>query len=293
MSGTGDTRLKLIFMGTPDFAAVSLESLRRRHDVICVYCQPPRPAGRGQKERLGPVHARALALGIPVRTPASLKSAEAQADFAALNADAAVVAAYGLILPRPILEAPRLGCVNIHASLLPRWRGAAPIHRAVMAGDATSGVTIMRMDIGLTTAGALHDQLAEVGARLILTALAGLAAGTLPDISQPDNATYAAKLGKDEGRLDWSRPAAELERMVRGLSPWPGAWFENRETRIRVLAAQLANGQGEPGEILDDRFTVACGAGALRLTRVQRPGKSSVDAEAFLRGYPLPQGTRL
>ncbi|MBF0093288.1 MAG: methionyl-tRNA formyltransferase [Alphaproteobacteria bacterium] len=309
MAETNGTRIKVVFMGTPDFAAVSLRALCERHEVICVYSQPPRPAGRGHRERPGPVHELALARGIPVRTPVSLKSPDEQAAFAALGADVAVVAAYGLILPRPILDAPRLGCVNVHASLLPRWRGAAPIHRAVMAGDTESGITIMRMDAGLdtgpillaeripitdrTTAGTLHDQLAPLGARLVLEALDGLVAGTLPDLPQPDGATYAAKLDRNEGRLDWTRPAAELERMVRGLSPWPGSWFEHRGTRIRVLDALPMDQGGEPGRVLDDHLSIACGTGALRLTRVQRPGKSAMDADVFLRGYPLSKGTML
>lgn len=301
---------RVIFMGTPDFAVASLVALAERHDVVCVYTQPPRPAGRGQKERRGPVHDIAAARGFPVRTPASLKGAEEQAAFAALDSDVAVVAAYGLILPRAILEAPRLGCLNVHASLLPRWRGAAPIHRAVMAGDPASGVTIMRMDEGLdtgpmllkeevplseaTTAGSLHDELAMVGARLIVEALDRLGAGTLTEEPQPaEGVTYARKIGNDEGPIDWTRPAAEVSCVVRGLSPWPGAWFEHAGTRLKILGAETVEASGPPGTVLDDRLTVACGKDALRLTKVQRPGKGPMPADAFLRGYPLPKGTTL
>ncbi|MEO5375494.1 MAG: methionyl-tRNA formyltransferase [Alphaproteobacteria bacterium] len=303
-------RLRIVFMGTPDFAVTILEALVARHDVVRVYSQPPRPAGRGQKERPSPVHETAIRHGIPVHTPTSLKSAEEQAIFASLGADVAVVAAYGLLLPPAILEAPRLGCLNVHASLLPRWRGAAPIHRAVMAGDTVSGVTIMRMDAGLdtgpmllteevalgdtTTAGSLHDQLAEVGGRLIVAALDLLATGTLVERPQPEHGvTYAAKLKADDGRLDWRRPAVELAAMVRGLSPWPGAWLEHAGIRIKVLSAVAAPGVGAAGTLLDDRLTIACGVGALQLTTVQRSGRNPMDGAAFLRGYPLAIGTIL
>lgn len=303
--------LRLVFMGTPDFAASALAALiEAGHDVVCVYSQPPRPAGRGHKEKPSPVHAFADSKGIAVRTPKSLRTAEAQADFAALNADLAVVAAYGLILPKAVLDAPRLGCINIHASLLPRWRGAAPIQRAIQAGDAESGVTIMQMDEGLdtgamllkgvtpitaeTTGASLHDALAAQGAALIVDALTKLEANALPATAQPvDGVTYAAKLSKDEGRLDWTRPAVELERTIRAFTPWPGAWFEKDGERFKVLAAQVISGSGTPGTVLDDRLSVACGEGALRLITVQRAGKAAMSADALLRGYPVPKGTNL
>ena len=303
--------LRLIFMGTPDFAVPSLAALvAAGHSVVAVYSQPPRPAGRGQKERPSPVHAWAMAHGIPVRTPRGLRDAAEQRSFADFAADAAVVAAYGLILPKPVLDAPGLGCFNVHASLLPRWRGAAPIQRALMAGDSRTGVTIMRMEEGLdtgpmllaealpitgeTTGGALHDDLAAMGARLIVAALAGVVDGSVAARPQPaDGVTYAAKLTKEDGRLDWRRPASELERLVRALAPLPTAWFAHGEERIKVSGAVATDGRGRPGEVLDGRLTVACGAGALRLTRVLRAGKAAMDADAFLRGYALPAGTIL
>jgi methionyl-tRNA formyltransferase len=304
--------LRLVFMATAEIAEPALKALMAAgHEVACVYTQPPRPAGRGHKERRTPIHDAADALGLPVRHPKSLRGAAEQAEFAALNADAAVVMAYGLILPKPVLDAPRLGCINIHASLLPRWRGAAPIQRAILAGDAETGVTIMQMDEGLdtgamllkgalpvgpdTTAGTLHDALAELGAELIVPAMAGLADGTLTATPQPDEgATYAAKLERDEGRLDWRDEAAALERKIRAFDPWPGCWFEHDGTRIRVSAAAVADGKnGAPGTVLDDAPTIACGAGALRLTRLQRPGKAAIAANAFLRGYDLPVGAVL
>jgi methionyl-tRNA formyltransferase len=257
------------------------------------------------------VQAFAAARGIPVRTPLSLRKAEAQAEFAALAVDVAVVAAYGLILPKAILEAPRLGCLNVHASLLPRWRGAAPIQRAILAGDAKSGVTIMQMDEGLdtgamllagevpidgdTNAETLHDALAALGAQLIVEALARLEGGALTATPQPsDGVTYAAKLARDEGRLDWTRPAVDLERAVRAFTPWPGAWFEFAGERFKVLAATvIADAEGRPGTVLDERLTVACGSHALRIVRLQRAGKAAMDATAFLRGFSLPPGTGL
>ncbi len=311
------TPLRLAFMGAPDFALPSLRALAAAgHEIAAVYAQPPRPAGRGHKERPCPVHALALERGWQARTPAHLKDAGVQAAFAALDLDAAVVVAYGLILPPAILAAPRLGCVNVHASLLPRWRGAAPIQRAILAGDAETGVTIMQVAEGLDTgpllldaaapiaadetAETLHDRLAELGARLIVTALEGLAAGSLRARPQPeDGVTYAAKLQRGEGRLDWRRPAIELERAVRAFTPWPGAEFEapggQTGARIKVLAAEAMPGDpaAAPGTVLDDRLTVACGAGALRLLKVQRAGKAPLDTEAFLRGFELAQGTRL
>jgi methionyl-tRNA formyltransferase len=303
--------MKLVFMGTPDFAVPILESLvEAGHTVAAVYSQPPRPAGRGHKEQPSPVHARAAHLGIPVRTPTTLRTPEAQAGFAALEADVAVVAAYGLILPRAILDAPRLGCVNVHASLLPRWRGAAPIQRAILAGDAETGVTIMRMDVGLdtgamllkesilllpdVTASWLHDMLAAMGARLIVSALEGLDEGTLKAVPQPEEGvTYAHKLAKDEGRLDWSLPAVQLERMVRALNPWPGVWFALGPERIKVLEAVMTPADGVPGTVLDDQLTVACGKYALRPIRVQRAGKAPMTAAEMLRGHAIPKGTTL
>ncbi|WP_173977727.1 methionyl-tRNA formyltransferase [Magnetospirillum sp. UT-4] len=296
-------------MGTPDFSVPILAALMEAgHDVACVYSQPPRPAGRGHKEQPTPVHAFAAARGLEVRTPKSLKGAEAQAEFAALDLDVAVVAAYGLILPKAVLDAPRLGCLNVHASLLPRWRGAAPIQRAIQAGDCETGVTIMQMDEGLdtgamllmerlpitatTTAAGLHDALAAMGARMMVDALARLP--DLVPVPQPaEGITYAAKLAKDDGRLDWSRPAAELERQVRALNPWPGVWCELAGERLKVLAAEIADGRGAPGTVLDDGLSVACGAGALRPTRVQRPGKAPMSTAEMLRGYAVPRGTVL
>jgi methionyl-tRNA formyltransferase len=298
-------------MGTPDFAVPALAALHDAgHTVIRVYSQPPRPAGRGQRERPSPIAEFAAARGIAVSTPKSLRKPEPQAEFAALGLDAAVVAAYGLILPKPILDAPRLGCFNIHASLLPRWRGAAPIQRAILAGDGESGVTIMRMDEGLdtgamllaervpigraTTAGELHDALATIGAKLIVSVMAEVEAGRAMARPQPtEGVTYAAKIDKDEARLDWSRPADELERRVRAFAPHPGAWFARGEERIRVLAASVEAKQGTPGTILDDRLLVACGKGALRLLSVQRAGGTAMAADAFLRGHPIAAGTVL
>ena len=307
------TRLRLAFMGSPDFALPALRALADAgHEIAAVYTQPPRAAGRGQKQRPGPVHALALERGWPARNPTSLKDPAAQAAFAALGLDIAVVVAYGLILPPTVLAAPRLGCVNVHASLLPRWRGAAPIQRAILAGDSETGVTVMQMDEGLDTgamlldqavpigaqetAETLHDKLAERGARLIVTALEGLATGTLSAQPQPvDGVTYAAKLQRGEGRLDWRRPAVDLERAVRAFTPWPGAEFEAKGSRLKVLAAEAVAGDpaAAPGTLLDDSLTVACGAGALRLLKVQRAGKAPLDAEAFLRGFELAPGTRL
>lgn len=304
--------LRLAFMGTPDFSVSILDALvAAGHEVVCVYSQPPRPAGRGQQLQASPVHRRAEALGIPVRTPKSLRKAEEQAEFAALNLDCAIVAAYGLILPQAILDAPRLGCVNVHASLLPRWRGAAPIQRSILAGDAQTGVTIMQMDAGLDTgamllkdalpitarmnAADLHDALAAMGARLMVQALPGIADGTLMPVPQPEaGVTYAAKLSKEEGRLDLTRPAAELDRQVRGLTPWPGTWIDlaNGE-KLKVLEAMAVEGAGEPGTLLEASPTLACGQGALHLIRVQRPGKGPIDGAAFLRGFPHQMGQKI
>lgn len=306
-------RLRLVFMGSPDFAVPVLAALMGAgHEIVCVYAQPPRPAGRGQQERPAPVHAFAAERGLAVRTPASLKKSEAEQDaFVALGADAAVTAAYGLILPKRVVEAPRLGCLNVHASLLPRWRGAAPIQRAILAGDAETGVTLMRMDEGLdtgpilltervpigpdTTTGTLHDALAGIGARLAVEALAGLAEGRIVPKPQPaEGTTYAAKLEREESRLDWRLPAADLERRVRAFQPSPGAWCEAAGSRLKVLAARVLPGSGQaPGTVVDEALTVACGEGALRLERVQREGKAPTDAAAFLRGFAVPAGSRL
>ncbi len=304
--------LRLVFMGTPDFAVPGLAALiDGGHHVVCVYSQPPRAAGRGMKTKPSPVQAFAEAHGITVRTPSSLKDADEQAAFAALDVDAAVVIAYGLILPPPILAAPRLGCINVHASLLPRWRGAAPIQRALLAGDAETGISVMLMDDGLdtgpilatrttpigpdTTGGALHDRLAALGAEAMGPVLVDLDAGRLSPLPQPaEGITYAEKLTPADGRLDWTRPAAELERTVRALDPWPGAWFEHAGTRLKVAAAHRVDGaDGDAGVVLDDALTVACGNGALAIERLQRPGKGPTEVGAFLRGYDLPAGTRL
>lgn len=306
-------QLRLAFMGSPDFAVPALEALARSgHEIACVYTQPPRPAGRGQRARTSPVQARAEELDLPVRTPASLKDADTQEAFTALQADAAVVAAYGQILPSAVLAAPRLGCLNIHASLLPRWRGPAPIARAIMAGDSETGVTIMQMvptlDAGpillqqplpldaTTKAGEVHDRLADMGARLILPALNGLADGSLTPEAQ-DNAavTYAPKLGSGELAIAWDRPAEVVDRQIRALSPAPGASTRIAGYRLKVLEAEpiALNHDAAPGTTLDGRLTVACGDGALRLTRVQRAGRAVMAAEDLLRGFAVPAGTQL
>ncbi len=303
--------LRLAFMGTPAFSIAPLAALiSAGHEIAAVYSQPPRPAGRGHALQKSPVHAFAEANAIPVMTPKSLKSTEAQAEFAALGLDAAVVVAYGLILPQPILDAPRLGCVNIHASLLPRWRGAAPIQRAIMAGDTETGVMTMQMDAGLDTgpvlmaerlaigpdmnAGELHDALSPLGADLIVRTMAALERGAIAAQPQPETgATYAAKISKEETRLDWTRDAATLRNQVRGLSPAPGAWTEINGERVKVLKAALAEGAGAPGTVLDDRLTIACGTGALRLDILQRPGRGPMAADELLRGFPVPAGARL
>ncbi|MGB0671353.1 MAG: methionyl-tRNA formyltransferase [Rhodospirillales bacterium] len=297
--------MRIAFMGSPDFSVPLLRALvEAGHDVACVYTQPPRPAGRGQKERPCPVHAAALDLGLEHRCPKTLKEPEAQRAFAELHLDAAVVAAYGLILPKPVLDAPRFGCLNVHASLLPRWRGAAPIQRAIEAGDQKSGVTIMQMEEGLdtgpmlaiedvpitatTTAESLHDALSDMGARMMVGVLA-----RLPHVEatpQPDEGmTYAKKLDRDEGRIDWSRPADQLDRQVRALNPWPGVWFERGGKRVKLLAARLGAGSGEPGSILT-QGAIGCGEGALEPVTVQPEGKKPMDWEAYLRGRPLEAG---
>ena len=299
--------MRIVFMGTPEFSVDALDALHDAgHEVVCVYTQPPRPAGRGKKDRPSPVQARAEALGLLVRHPVSLRNDAAQQAFAALHADLAVVVAYGLILPQAVLDAPRLGCRNIHASLLPRWRGAAPIHRAIMAGDAETGVCIMQMEASLDTGPVLsrastpigrtettadlHDRLAKMGAEQIVQTLEQLE--SLSPEPQPwDGVTYANKIAKSEALIDWARPATEVDRLIRGLSVFPGAWFDLAGVRIKVLGSTLADGSGAPGTVLDDALTVACGAGAVRLTRLQRAGKGAQDADAFLRGNPLPPGT--
>ncbi|WP_298720615.1 methionyl-tRNA formyltransferase [uncultured Ferrovibrio sp.] len=304
--------MRLVFMGTPDFAVPVLKAfLDAGDEIVAVYSQPPRPAGRGHKLTPSPVHAFAEQHGLAVRHPVSLKNAEAQAEFAALNADAAIVVAYGLLLPQAILDAPRLGCFNLHASMLPRWRGAAPIQRAILAGDAETGVCAMKMDAGLDTGpvlecervkigprmtvSELHDELARIGAPLMVRAVHAYADGKIEPKPQPDEGvTYAAKLSKDEGRIDWSRSAVEIDRMVRALNPGPGTFFETESgERIKLLAAEPVAAKGEPGLVIDDPVIVACGEGALKLLKLQRAGKGAMEADAFLRGYPLPKGTRL
>jgi methionyl-tRNA formyltransferase len=300
--------MRLVFMGTPDFAATALAALLDAgHEVACVYSQPPRPAGRGLKDRPSPVQELALSRGIEVRTPASLKLQEEQQRFASLKAEAAVVVAYGLLLPKPVLSAPRFGCFNIHASLLPRWRGAAPIQRAIMAEDTKTGVTIMRMDEGLdtgpmikrvscaitdkTTASSLHDELAKLGAAAMLDVLMNPDA---PGESQPtEGATYAAKISKAEARIDFTKPARSVLRHIHGLSPFPGAWFEINGARIKALRCEIEEGKGKPGTALDDQLTIACGDGAVRLLEVQREGKGPMEAQAFLRGFAVSAGTRV
>ena len=301
--------MRIVFMGTPEFSVPVLEALvAAGHEIACVYCQPPRPAGRGKKDRPTPVHARAVELGLPVRHPVSLKDADAQAEFSALDTDVAVVVAYGLILPQAVLDAPRHGCLNIHASLLPRWRGAAPIHRAIMAGDAETGVCIMQMEAGLDTGpvllrratenaatettGGLHDRLSQMGAAAIVETLEHLP--TLTPTPQPENGiTYAHKIDKAEAAIDWTRPAIEIDRQIRGLSPFPGAWTLIGRDRVKCLASETADGQGEPGTTLDNALTVACGRGAVRILRAQRAGRGAQQAAEFLRGTPVPKGTKL
>ena len=302
--------MRIIFMGTPDFAVPTLQALvDAAHEVVCVYTQPPRPGGRrGRELTPSPVQSRAEDLGIEVRHPTSLKSAEEQARFADLEADVAIVAAYGLILPQAVLDAPKHGCLNVHASILPKWRGAAPIHRAIMAGDPVTGVTIMQMEAGLDTGpmlafartpvedkttGELTEELAEIGAQLMVGTLIDLAA--LHPLEQDDDkATYAAKIDKSEARIDWSRPADEVVRHIHGLSPFPGAWFELDGERVKVLRAERVEGAGAaPGEVLDERMTITCGEGAIRPLKLQRAGKPRMDTETFLRGRAVSAGTVL
>ena len=311
--------MRLAFMGTPDFAVPTLaELIAQGHDIACVYSQPPRPKGRGLALEPGPVHKFAERHGIAVRTPLSLKDAQAQADFVALELDAAIVVAYGLLLPKAILDAPMLGCFNLHGSLLPRWRGAAPIQRAVMAGDAQTGVMVMRMDegldtgpvlmaervtIGRKTAGELGDALSRLGADLMVRALAALERGAVAPVPQSeDGVSYAKKITKDEARIDWSRSAHEIDCLVRGLAPAPGAWTEVNGERLKILYAELVvdlnaasggGGSGRPGITLDDALTVACGDGALKLMKVQRAGGKAMDAVALLAGFPVAAGSQL
>jgi methionyl-tRNA formyltransferase len=298
--------LRLAFMGTPDFAAPSLKALiASPHPIACVYTRPPRPKGRGLAEEKSPIHKIADSEGIPVRMPLSLRSAEEQAVFAALDLDAAIVVAYGLLLPRAVLNAPRLGCFNLHASLLPRWRGAAPIQRAIMACDAETGVMVMRMEEGLDTGsvlmservaigrktyGALHDELKQIGAQLLGRALDGLEQGTVVEAPQPsEGVTYAKKIENSETRIDWSLRAPALDCVIRGLSPRPAAWFAHNGERIRILYAEPVEGSGRPGEFLADA-SIACGEGALKPVSVQRAGRAVTDWSSFLRGFPLRAG---
>jgi methionyl-tRNA formyltransferase len=305
--------MRIVFMGTPDFAVPALRALiEAGHEVAAVYTQPPRAGGRGLRSRKTPVHVAAEQAGLPVLTPESLKAAAEQERFRALDADAAIVVAYGLVLPKQVLEAARHGAFNIHASLLPRWRGAAPIERAIMAGDGETGVSIMRLDDGLDTgpvclsrsvpidrdmtAGELHDALASLGARLMVEALAALERGRLACAPQPDDgATYAKKIDPSETRIDWSRPAPEVHDRIRALSPHPGAWFEmtlnGKTERIRALRSSVAEVSGTSGTVLDDHLTIACGDGAVRLAKVQRAGKRAMSAQDFLRGVKLAPGT--
>lgn len=303
--------LRLIFMGTPDFAVPTLTALAARgHEIVAVYTRAAKPAGRGMGVQATPVEREARRLGLPVLTPASLKSDEAQAAFRAHKADAAVVVAYGLILPKAVLDAPRLGCFNVHASLLPRWRGAAPINRAVMAGDAESGISIMKMDEGLDTgavaitgrlpigadmtAGELHDALSPLGAALMADVLPKIESGTLALTPQPDaGVTYAQKIAKSETRIDWTKPWQQVHDHIRGLSPFPGAWFELGGVRVKALRSTKGEGSGAPGAALDDRLTIACGDGAVRLVELQRAGKQPMTADEFLRGTPVEAGTKV
>jgi methionyl-tRNA formyltransferase len=307
--------MRIAFLGTPEFSVACLaELVAAGHEIACVYSQPPAPRGRGQDLKPSPVHAFADSLGLPVRTPVSMKTAEEIAAFRALDLDAAVVVAFGQILVRDVLEAPRLGCFNLHASLLPRWRGAAPIQRAIMAGDAVTGVQVMRMSEGLDegpvlmgeqvridaleTAGTLHDKLAAVGSRILPVALAAIERGGARETPQSeDGVTYARKIKAAEARIDWTRPAAEIDRHIRGLSPFPGAWFEapsdKGPVRVKALLSRVEEGDGAPGVALDDALLIACGDGAVRLLKAQREGKGAQEAEVFLRGFPLAAGTAL
>jgi len=301
--------LRLAFMGTPDFAVPTLaELIAQGHDIAAVYSQPPRPKGRGMALEPGPVHAFAQAAKLPVRTPLSLKSAEEQAAFAALDLDAAIVVAYGLLLPKAVLDAPKLGCFNLHGSLLPRWRGAAPIQRAVMAGDAETGVMVMQMEEGLDTgpvlmaekvpvgrktSGELATELSRLGADLMVRALGALERGAITSRPQSEEGvTYAKKISKDEARIDWSKSAGEIDCLIRGLAPSPGAFTEVKGERLKILYAMPVTDRGEAGEIITDDLTVACGEGALKLLKVQRAGKGAMEARELLKGFPLPPGAK-
>lgn len=304
------TKTRIIFMGTPAFSVTALRSLvEAGYPVIAVYSQPPRPSGRGYHMTRSPVHEYAESVGIPVYTPKTLRVADVQATFKAHEADLGVVAAYGLILPREILNAPKLGCINIHASLLPRWRGAAPIQRAIMAGDSETGITIMQMDEGLdtgamlclesvsinnkTTTPVLHDQLSELGARLVLKTIPLLVDGRVQPVIQPEEGvTYAHKLSKDESQVNWQCSAEEILCKINALYPWPGVYFIHQETILKVAAAEIVFQKGEPGEVIGD-LIIACGEHALKITRIQKPGAKWLSAEEFLRGYDLGTGTRL
>ena len=300
--------MRIIFMGSPPFALPTLDALvGAGHEVVAVYSQPPRPANRGKSLQPTAVHARAEQLGLDVRTPARLRGVDEQAAFAALNADVAVVAAYGLILPQPVLDAPPMGCINVHASLLPRWRGAAPVHRAILAGDAVTGVTIMQMEAGLDTgpmlsraelpigrrnAAELTGELAHLGAGLLVDYLAN--PETSPAEAQPEEGvTYAAKITKAEARINWHQPADAVERQVRAFAPTPGAWFEHGGERLKLLRCEVTTEQGRPGEVLDDLLTIACASDAVRPTLVQRAGRSAMSVDELLRGFPVPPGTVL
>ena len=300
--------MRLAFMGTPDFAVPVLQALiEAGHDVVQVYAQPPRPAGRGKSLRASPVHVAAEAAGIPVATPDRFSEDTVLEGFERLDLDAAIVVAYGQILPQRALDAPRLGCLNLHASLLPRWRGAAPIQRAIMAGDAETGVAVMQMEAGLDTgpvlaqartpiapddtAQTLHDRLAAIGAPLLTETLDRLPLPAEPQAD--DGVTYAHKIQKAEARVDWARTAAEVDCHIRGLSPFPGAWCEIGGQRVKLLKSSITDGTGAPGQALDDHLTIACGTGAVRLITLQRAGKGAVPAQDFLRGLPVPAGTRL
>jgi methionyl-tRNA formyltransferase len=304
--------LRLVFMGTPDFAVpLLLELAGRGHDIAAVYTRAAKPGGRrGLELQPSPVERAAKKLGLPVRTPASLRNEQGQAEFAALKADAAIVVAYGLILPKPILDAPKLGCFNLHASLLPRWRGAAPINRAIMAGDAETGVTVMKMDEGLDTgamamaervpippdmtAGQIHDALARLGADVMARALSALERGSLQLTAQPEaGVTYAAKIDKAETRIDWRKPWKQVHDHIRGLSPFPGAWCELNEERIKVLRSTKGEGAGVPGTVLDDKLTIACADGSIRIVELQKAGGRPMRAEDFLRGSPVGKGAQL
>jgi methionyl-tRNA formyltransferase len=300
--------MRIIFMGTPDFAVPTLAALTEAgHTLVAVYTQPPRPAGRGKKLQPSPVQMAAEECGIAVRSPVSLKNLEAQAEFAALGADIAVVAAYGLILPQAVLDAPKLGCLNVHASLLPHWRGAAPIQRSILAGDEVTGITIMQMEAGLDTgpmlatartpvedktAGELTEELAEIGAQLMVSTLVDLPM-LRPVLQDDSEASYAPKIDKAEAKIDFSQTAEAIERQVRAFAPFPGAWFELDGERVKVLKAEMVDGNNVAGTILDEALTIACGSGALGLLRVQRAGKPVMDAADFLRGKAVPAGTKL